>query len=102
MAGSVAEGLRDIAKLETFLQEQKTSFAKAVGERSQLVSFAEHRAYQVYAREVLAKAASAFDAIEGLRTIIAKAIQLQDQADTKDTQIKAEGAPHGFTESSAL
>ena len=56
MAGSVAEGFRDIAKLETVLQEQKTSFAKAVGERSQLVSFAE---YQVYAREVLAKAASA-------------------------------------------
>ena len=59
MAGSVAEGFRDIAKLETVLQEQKTSFAKAVGEWSQLVSFAEYQAYQVYAREVLAKAASA-------------------------------------------
>ena len=45
MAGSVAEGFRDIAKLDTVLQEQKTSFAKAVGERSQLVSFAEYQAY---------------------------------------------------------
>ena len=59
MAGAVAEGFRDIAKLATVLQEQKTSFANSLGERSQLVSFAEYRAYQVYAREVLAKAASA-------------------------------------------
>ena len=39
---------------------------------------------------MLAKAASAFDAIDGLRTVIAKATQLQDHAQSKASQVNLE------------
>ena len=102
MTGAVAEGHRDIAKLEGELQEQRERFDEALSRASQLDSFTEYQSLRVFAQEVLAKATPAFEAVDCLRAVIAKTTQLQDQADTKDTQIKAEGAPHGFTESAAL
>ena len=58
--------------------------------RSQLDSFAEYHAFQVFAQEVLAKATSVLDATDGLRTVIAKATQLQDKAELKASNVNAE------------